>query len=260
MRAKEKDKQYFIAAIEDRYKVYSMWNSGLNEGKFPQESIPKASGSIFENYSQLIFLKYSSGVELDKIKDDYLISVEWMHKSWCNLPKNAYEMKRGQKISHNFYFDSEYDSMLRMLCFGVLFKCSEVVFKKLAEIIDKDGICDMLYEFILSKTLTETRTPRIESYVDHCTIPKRLAALREAVIHQGEKLTSNIEKYLLKDWIKSMNRNGGFKVHEGLHTAFVGYWNFESAAFAILFDIDVSKLEQSSYFPKDLYYYAKANR
>lgn len=256
MRIIEKDENYCLEVLKINYEALEKYFVPLRENKFPADSIPKVSSYIFNIYSHILILKYSYGEEIENIRKEYLIALEWMEKSWINMSKQAYEVRRGKKIYYNFYFDSDYQQMLLMLSFGVLFNLKEDVFQRLAKILDKDEIYDQIFEFILSKKINSQREIKEETYIESCKIPKRFSSLRLA-IQDRDKASELIGKYLLKDWVKSMNSNGSFKIHESPNHNFVGYWNLESAAIALLLDVDVSSFENSKYFPKDLYYYAK---
>lgn len=78
--------------------------------------------------------------------------------------------------------------------------------------------------------------------------------LLDALDEEGTDLTRQAAlRNFDKDWLKNMRKTTSprYSDHDNVHNTYVGYWNFEAAAAAVMMNIDDSILEGSKTYPKD---------
>jgi len=250
-----KNSNYFNIFIQENYKSIDYLSNELRIGNVKKDRIAWVIQRKFSCYVQIIYAKYSMGEPIGDLAQDYQKALDFMYQSWMVLEQKAY--KKG--ILYNHYYNGEYQDMLIMLSLGIMLHQPKETFITLAEIIDKDEVKDMLFEFILSSQIE--RTPLMEeSYSVIQYIPKDYKSLREAAQEKDKtKAAKLVDKYFTKDWIKQVKKESG-SFNPSTDIGYCGYWNFYVAAISYLLDIDVSNFEDNQYFPKDMYYYAIRNK
>jgi hypothetical protein len=257
MRDKNKNKQYFIDYINKINGMRENVVEWIKIGKIPQERVPIMLNETFRMYIKLMWAKYSMGEPIELLVEDYLQALNHMYQSWLKLPLKAYK----NNVYYNHYFGGTYDQMLEMLSFGILLNQPKETFLKLADIIDKDEVKDLLYEFILKIKIPERDELTTESYSEIQNMPTEFKNLRLAIKENNKvKAASLVDTFFTKDWVNRAKKEGGknaFNDYNNPNNTYTGYWNFYVPAICLLLDIDVSNFENNLYFPRDIYYYGK---
>lgn len=255
MRTKFGNNDYFKRKIDECYFLINRSFDWIIDGTCPSERIPIAINGIYRNYRTVIWCKYSNGEAIENLVDDYNNALKYIHQSWLLLPMKAYK----NKVTFNHYFAGYYDEMLEMLSFAVLLNQPKETFLKLAEIIDKDEVKDLVYEFILRKYIEDRPPLDHESYTEIKDIPKLLKNMRAAILEKNLfKASKLMEKYLINDVHKRIKlESGGLNQEEAIKKGnYSGNWDFTVPAISLMLDIDVKSFENDILFPKDIYYYS----
>lgn len=257
MRVKYRDIEYF-EKIQIQYKeLIDKALDWIASGKTATERIPIMQNEIYRKYRGLMWVKYSMGKPIDELKSDFAQALKFMHLSWLKLPLKAYK----NDVYFNHYFGGTYDEMLEMLSFAIMLNEPKETFLKLAEIIDKDEVKDLLYEFILKSKITERPILISESYSVIQNMPIEFKNLRLAIKEKDKvKAASLVDTFFTKDWVNRARKEGGknaFNDYNNPNNTYTGYWNFYVPAICLLLDIEVSNFENNLYFPRDFYYYNK---
>jgi hypothetical protein len=154
---------------------------------------------------------------------------------------------------YNQLTGGNYNQMLWMLSLGYLLNIDEVDFKKLVEVIDRDGVKDFLFEFIIRAKLKDRQPILEESYREFFGVPKVFEKLRQAIIETDKtKAEKLVKEFITKDWYKNHKDAGWYNSHKSKHDTYFGYWSFETAAVVKIMGLDDSSFIDCQYYPKDL--------
>jgi hypothetical protein len=259
MRDKLKDKEYFNNFIAKKNENFAFYIDALKNNEVDSERINNVIEEVFRQNLYKLIAKYSAGYPIEELYSDYYEAVEYMHQSWMVLDNRAFLNER--KYGH--YFGSDYDLMLWMLSIGYLLNVEEKEFLKLVEILDKDGVKDLIYETIIKAKIPTRPVIEKETYEMIFDIPFVYEKLRQA-IHEGidgiwdkDRQRDLVEVFIKKDWYPRHKDFSFYDNHKSKTNVYYGYWSFETAAICKILEIDVSKIIDFKYFPKDLYLYKK---
>lgn len=148
---------------------------------------------------------------------------------------------------------SSYDQMLWMLSLGYLLGIPNEEFKKLVEVIDKDGVKDHLFEFIIRAKLSERHPITEESYQEFFGVPQTFEKLRQAITETDKpKAEKLVKEFITKDWYKNHKDAGWYNSHKSKHDTYFGYWSFETAVVVKIMDLNDSGFIDCQYYLKDL--------
>ena len=160
MRDLLKDKNYFSAFINSEIERYNKFNNWISEGRTPSERIPYVKNNIIEIKIAVLVAYYSSNNSFDNLNKILLDVINLMDKSWVGF----WKLKNSKGKELDQYILSAYDEMLWMLSLSFLLDVPNSEFKKLVNVVDKDGVKDKLFEFIIRAKLPEREVILNESY------------------------------------------------------------------------------------------------
>ncbi|WP_082468447.1 PoNe immunity protein domain-containing protein [Pedobacter sp. R20-19] len=191
---------------------------------------------------------YSGGSPISDIKLQIPIGLKLISESWDGFWLIDHN---GKKL--NQYGLSGYDEMLWMLSLGYLLNIDEADFKKLVAVIDRDGVKDYLFEFIIRAKLKDRQPISQESYVEFFGVPEIFEKLRQA-INETDKANAEklVKEFVTKDWCKNHKDAGWYNSHKSKHDTYFGYWSFETAAVVKIMGLDDASFRDCQYYPKDL--------
>ncbi|MBP6411740.1 MAG: DUF1911 domain-containing protein [Pseudarcicella sp.] len=248
MRDKIKDRQYFDKSITMFYESIDRVTNWIEIGKTPFERINHVKRSMIESYISIFQCKYSAGFSIELIKADLKKCIEKCQESWDGFWLIEYQ---GKKI--NQYGLSGYDEMLWMLSLAYLLNIDEADFKKLVEVIDRDGVKDYLFEFIIRAKIKDREPIIEESYREFFGVPQTFEKLREAIAETDKiKAEKLVKEFITKDWYKNHKDAGWYNSHKSKHDTYFGYWSFETAVVVKIMNLDDSSFIDCQYYPKDL--------
>jgi hypothetical protein len=248
MRDKRKNEQHFDKWINEFNQSLERVASWISTGKTPVERINTMKQSMVQTCINIINCKYSSGKKTTTLYEDLLKGINLTHESWdgfWNIKHN------GEKL--NQYSLSAYDEMLWMLSLGYLLNISNEDFKKLVEVIDRDGVKDSLFEFIIRAKLQDRPSINEESYKEFFGIPQVFEKLRQAITETDKiKAAKSAKEFITNEWYKNHKDAGWYNSHKSKHDTYFGYWSFETAAIVKIMGLDDSSFRDCQYYPKDL--------
>ena len=220
----------------------------IRNGDIAFERINIVKRSMVYSFVKSISAKYSAGYPIIDLKEDLIQAIGLANESWdgfWNIEHNGVKL--------NQYGLGAYDEMVWMLSLGYLLDVSETDFKKLVEVIDRDGVKDYLFEFIIRAKLKNRQLISEESYQEFFGVPQTFDKLRQAIIEtdktKSEKL---VKEFITKDWYKNHKEAGWYNSHKSKHDTYFGYWSFETAAVVKIMGLDNTRFRECPYYPKDL--------
>jgi spermidine/putrescine-binding protein len=248
MRDKIKYIQYWIDRISRTESFQKLDIDDLNNRKIKDERINLVKRALGFSFVQIASAKYSIGHPVIDLNTDLINAINLTHESWDGFWLIEHQ---GKKL--NQYGLSAYDEMLWMLSLGYLLDISNEDFNKLVEVIDRDGVKDFLFEFIIRAKLKDRQPITEESYKDFFGVPQTFEKLRQAITEidklKAEKL---VKDFITKDWYKNHKDAGWYNSHKSKHDTYFGYWSFETAAVVKIMGLDDSGFIDCQYYPKDL--------
>jgi hypothetical protein len=255
MRDKFKDVSYFNKMISTLYESIDRLTNWIEIGKTPLERVDFVKRSIVQNYILISQCKYSSVSDFSSIKDDLKKCFQKCYESWdgfWNVEFNDIKLKQ--------YTLSGYDEMSSMLSLGYLLDVADEDFKKLIEVIDRDGVKDFLFEFIIRAKLKDREPITEESYQEFFGVPQTFEKLRQAITETDKsKAEKLVKEFITKDWYKNHKGQGWYDCHKSKHDTYFGYWSFETAAVVKIMGLDDSSFIDCQYYPKDLVNHTETN-
>jgi len=256
MRDLKKDLQYFENYIKTELERINQFIYWIDSGRTPLERIKYVKSTITEIKIGLIFAIYSSGKSYEVLYKNIIDSISWISHNWNGFWK--LKNSKGQEL--NQYILSAYDEMLWMLSLGFLLDIPNEEFQKLVNVIDKDGVKDNLFEFIIRAKLPNRKPIEKESYQEFFGVPKVFEKLRLAIKETDKtKAEMLIKEFITKEWYKNHKDAGWYNSHKSKHNTYFGYWSFETAAVVAIMDLDDSSFKDCEYYPKDLVDYYRKN-
>ena len=250
VRDKYKDENYFDRYIDQSCKRVEKFKSWILIGKTPEERIPIVKKGIGVTKLRIIIAKYSGGYSLSEIGSDYTRLLKCFSDYW---PEGQVLMNHNGRVLKQYL---DYDDMLWMLSFGILFDVSKEDFRVLSDLIKRDGVKDKFYECFISNKLGDNIFSGEESYEFGWDL---YCSLREAIdedVSEEEKIQF-INKSLTSEWEKDHREM--LNSLKGRHETYYGAWSFESAAIVAINGLDDSSFRGNEYYPKDLVDYYRSN-
>lgn len=244
-----KSKEHFDTLLNKYESAIKVNIDCINSGNMSQRKIDQANMSSIGLKISSVTAQYSKGLSLSDIKLSLLEIIEDMKSSW-RYEGNKVTGKNGIKL--NQYMVEPYQKFLKVLSLAYLLNVSDNHFQVLIAILDKDNICDNLFEVIIKARFPDRMNTENETYdKTHSIILKNYNNLRKVI--QSKKKEDSIK--LIKEYLKKDFYNKhmlGYKTHLGLATFYCGYWCFEAAAIVKIMGIDDSSFINHKYYPKDL--------
>jgi hypothetical protein len=248
MRDKLKDENYFKKRIDELYSGIDNFLNWIETGKTPKERINIVKRAMVWDYISIIKCKYSIGNNKEDLEIDLLKAINFTFESWDGF----WKLKNSSGQEYNQYVLSGYDEMLWMLSLGFLLEIPESDFDKLVEVIDRDGVKDFLYEFIIQAKI-KSRSPILEESYKELAIPEIFSKLRFAIKETNKNVAENLlNVFIKKDWYNGHKSAGWYNGHKSKHDSYCGYWSFETAAIVKIMGLDDSSFRDCDYYPKDL--------
>ena len=254
MRDRIKDKSYFDAFLSKLERLDEQAEERIASGNVKPDRVLPARLSIINSLIRRMSAKYSLGMSLDHLLNEYFKAADLIFTYW---PGNCKFVGKKREVLDQYSLGN-YDSMLWMLSLGYLLDVPIEQFEKLVEVIDKDQVKDKLFEFIISAKIPNRPKLEEESYKYGW---KLFGKLREATETEDKaKAELLIKTFLEKDWYKEHKNAGWYENHKGKHDTYSGYWCFESAAVTCIMGLDDISYRDQQYYPKDLVDYYWYNR
>lgn len=249
IRQSTKTEEYFINYLNS-YKTHLQRGFDmLNMGKVKPERINWFKKGQFDFLLNYAIANYTAGKSINEMELEFLKVMDYLQVAWdCELVLLNSEGKCYRQLT-----GGNYDQMLWMLSLGYLLDIDNANFKKLVDVIDRDGVKDFLFEFIIRAKLSVRQPILEESYQEYFGIPKTFEKLRQAITEtDNSKAEKLVKEFVTKDWYKNHKDAGWYDSHKSKHDTYFGYWSFETAAVVKIMGLDDSSFMDCQYYPKDL--------
>ena len=251
LRDTNKTEEYFREFVHRKEVSIDKAILKIDLGETSLERVPIVMRSIGASNLRVVVAKYSGGYPISEIKLDYLELLKNFNNYWLE----GYVLFRDGAKELKQYLD--YDDMLWMLSLGILLNVSDVDFKVLVDLINRDKVSDLIYNYFIYSKLNSGNTYREETYEYGW---KLYASIREIIKNQRtiEEKIKLLNAYLSTEW--KTDHKEMLKSLSSPHDTYYGAWSFESAAIVAILDLDDSSFRDNQYYPKDLVDYYRSNQ
>jgi hypothetical protein len=223
--------------------------TGINPRKSSIASLPRPEGRIgratdlWVDSVQLVIMRYSRGDSIPNMADSVMQMIELL-----NLKHTALASAQLEKDVRNLYERLDLGTLyeyLTLLSFIVSLRASAQIIHQTFELIDHVGE-DALLDYIARGFGDKTR-----SLAPHSKFPKIYDPLLEVIAAPVEQRPTKLHKYV-EGWYKKMKPIYWHDNHKGAEGAYFGYWCFEAALVAMLWQIDDAAITEHPNYPADL--------
>ncbi len=198
--------------------------------------------NLYYDCKRLITLKYSGEATVAEIANDYPQLID----AWVAYNQN---ISTGDNKKH-LLLTNDYYRVLTLISWGIIFDAPAALFQKIADHMHSNGE-DALIETLLSTKLKDRTT------TDKLIYPKSFELLYRATQAKGAEQATLVKEYL-DSWYKNMKDFINYDSHKAKgEGGFEGYWSFEAAAVAVLYNIDDSSFRDMDFYPKDMADFAR---
>lgn len=240
------NKQHFINQIIVYQESIRELRVLINKNK--AENINLLKNALIADSISILLAQYSGGISLNEVKKQLVVTIKLIETNW----NDSLKVTSG-KITLNQYDLETYDHLLWLLSLGYLLNIENNDFNKLVQIIDKDGVKDKLYEYIIKAKIPDRPTSNNESYQSFFGVPLCYEKIREAIEETDKKVSEGkIKEYITKIWYKNHHECGWYDNHKTNKEIYLGYWSFETAAIVKILEINDNQFINCEYYPKDL--------
>jgi hypothetical protein len=238
MRTNQKDKEYFDSQIGERLEIIKEELQAIQNGEVAEDNLAPHKEFILNQILHLVIAQYSTGKPIETIVNDWQTLVMLLEDSWLDG-----DGKGGiQEYSLDRYVQG-----LWILVFGILLPCSDEIFQRIVNVVDRTPRKDWLLEYLISSRI------KGRPQVDKLIFPKPYASLKKAVEEtEPAKRSAIVKHYLEKEWYQGHKDTYWHTYHKSKFNVFFGYWSFEAAAVVKIAGIDDSSFRDNEYYPKDL--------
>ena len=249
-----KDLKYFDSFVEEKQYLIRRSIKKINNDEIPYDKIPGARFMIFLKSLEIFIAKYSMGIPIENLKNDYNIPISYMIDGWDDYVVK-FSQGRPPKI-YDHYMINQYCYMVWMLSFAILLDATQDEVLVLERLIKNGRIKDDFILFLLTNL-----TGQVFNETDE-TISKPFKNLYKDGAFQNID-SKHIKKYL-NSWYKNTKlltwHSYDLSVEKSRYF-YYGYWSIETAAIVAVLDLDDSSFKNNKYYPSDLVdFYRKSRR
>jgi hypothetical protein len=218
IRDKYRDKEHFLLYIKTKTESHENRVRKIVEGQITPERIISVKRSMVTNLVQKAVTKYSMGLSIDHLTDDFNEIVDLIEESWVRGSRKLVGLKNTVLDQYNIDFHIE---LLNLLSMGFLCSMPDEFFERLGKIIKDDNVIDSLFEYILAAKLDSWEMRReSESYAF-----KLYLNLKKAIVQSDKEEAEKLLKvFLEKDWVKEQKKAQMFT--EPNKSWYHGMWSF----------------------------------
>jgi hypothetical protein len=236
----------------------------LKERKAQNDLDPFGEAGLCKDQLSLLKMHYTAGVPIEELQP-YYDKVIAALKVWQEADlvyTNSLEQEFGEELRKDLpvlYFEAleTFQLIMDIVSLGLLLGDSKAL-HQLAYIFRAYRHQDMLFEELIAPAVTDPN-PDVEEFYHE----KPYGHLVDAFMAETPEDTNKCMKQYLDNWYKSFEEapwhDGHLHAVPGEYMPYYGYWSFESAAIAVLHNIDDSSFRNHLLYPKDLADWAREN-
>ena len=223
---------------------------GENDTDFA--NLSRVAGDIAEDKFFLFSLRYTAGESPDKLRHDFE-GVIAAYERYAKYDRQYHEEPRMPLFDFNHIDD--YVRMLALLSIAILLRRDDLI-PRIHELIADSAFDgqDAVYEELLTRFLPHR--PYLDEWYHE--LPYRYL-LDVTGGESAEERIADMQSYL-KNWYKYMKGCGWYDSHKNQGPeggGYFGYWAWEAAAVAYLYDLDDTSFRDHLVYPKDLVAFAR---
>ncbi len=249
-RDKHRDSEHFQCLVESKIKSHEGRVEKFALGKIKQDRIIPVKQSMVTNLTQKLVAKYSAGLSVEELDEDFETILNLMEESWTDGKRKL--VGPGNKVMDHYVIDA-HTQLLRILSVGFLLGSPIELFERLDNIIRDDNVIDLVFEFILAAKLNSREIRQEKHEYSFKSYHNLKEAIKEKDKEEAEKL---IAAFLDKEWLRDQKK--AQMLTEPSKDWYYGRWSFESAAIVAIKDLDDSSFRDNEYYPKDLVDYYRS--
>jgi hypothetical protein len=186
---------------------------------------------FLKSYIELVFAHYTLTQNKEKVKKPLLQAIHFFNDVF---------------VFDDGYMDCEF--MIRFLSLGILCDIDIKEFKKIIDVIKRDGAKDKLIDFLI-KFKDSTWQGNSNTYIQEHPYKSIDSLLNET---DNAKAIEKIKFYLDKKWYQGHSDAYWHDNHKNKNVnRYHGYWSFEVAAVVKILGIDDNELQNQKYYPYD---------
>ena len=221
MRDTRKPESYFTAYIAYEQSCVQKRNEKLLQCNDPAKE-QRICENLFYNQMNLLVASFSKGAEKAELTA--------LFESCCLT---------AQKISA-----LTYENALRLVSFAIMLGCTDkfcAVAERFSEIFGQDRLLKGFCSFAVSGKAMWSG--------EYC-FPEIYGSM-EDVLQAKEKTEKEkaVQNYL-NGWYERNKESAWYETLNSANDVYYGYWSFESAAMAVIYELDQEILARNVYFPK----------
>ncbi|MEL7148510.1 MAG: PoNe immunity protein domain-containing protein, partial [Bacteroidota bacterium] len=250
MRDQVKDKKFFKNYLVEANRLIEKRLRKLREGLIKTERIQIVKTDMISQYLEATIATYSSGGSKVEMLSYYSNVFDLIDQHWNEAQKMEYKRKILDQ-----YGLSNYHQILTVLSLGVLLDVSNKEFEKVARVIERDQVKDLIYSLIISHKLSDRQMSTEESYQDTFGVPEFYSTLREAVLEKDQVRSAElVQRFVEQEWYENFKKEGPgmVEIHNHPDNIYYGYWCFEAAAVVKIKGLDDNSFRDHPYYPADL--------
>lgn len=251
IRDKYRDKEHFINLVDSLTKSHDRRINKFKEDQIKPERVIPVKQAMATNLIQRMVAMYSLGAQPVELLLDFESILELIEESWLDGKRKLIGEKG--KVLDQYVIDA-HTQLLRIMSIAFLLNLEKSIFQSLANVIKKDAVIDLVFEFILSSRLENWEIRQEdESYAFEL-----YGNLKKAISQNDNKDAEQFVKVFLgEDWLKEQKKSQ--MLIDPKKESYYGRWSFESAAVVAIKGLDDSSFRDNEYYPKDLVDYYRSN-
>lgn len=249
IRDNRKSQEYFRSYLGELDAMITSNDMAICAGKIPDERLPDILFLNFKYKLKRCIAQYSMGCDFGAISESYNRALESIRLGCWDQKFTKVCLRPG--VYSNQYMLEPYFVMLQMLSLGYLLKVPNEDFGVLVDVINGDGVNDLIYTFVINEKMPERLHYLQESYDDEVSlIVKNFGYLRKATQCKDEKTAIGLIRDFLKNDYGGMSA-GFFGTHKSSANTYFGYWSFEAAAVLKVLQIHEPEFSEIEFYPTD---------
>lgn len=244
IRDKHRDKEHFRILVDSLNNSHVRRIKKFEKGKIKSDRIIPIKQAMAANLIKKMVAMYSMGESVEKLLLDIHEILDLIEASW--MEGNRKLVGNRSEVLNQYTIDA-YTQLLRLMSVGFLLGLEEDFFQRLVQLVRKDDVIDLVFEFILSSRLPELQIKQEkESYKFGL-----YRNLKKAISQSNNKKAEEFVKvFLEEDWLEEQKR--AQILSDPKKDTYYGRWSFEAAAVVAIKDLDDISFRYNEYYPKDL--------
>src|SRR5699024_10382864 len=228
--------EYNYEFIEEKKEDINNLKEDIRNGvqRYPRDNHRIIEARHYRNfiyYLENIRAKYSIGEKVNMIESDFVGALHDLEKT-------------GEE-------EIGFLNLLWMIAIGILLETDKENMKKIANVVEKEGIEDFVIDYLLSASdVGWTKISRTFSKEVPYTKIKEIIELAQV---DKKAASERLYTYMEEEWFQGHYDYEWRNAHKSF--GYIGFWSFETAAIVKILDLDDESLKDNIHYPYDLAHY-----